>query len=84
MSLFSSRSLLAGAGHRLVVASVFLAVTGPAHAEITASDPGAETHGTAIERRNKAIVHDAFEKQQTSEPSQRPIRLPQPTATVDP
>lgn len=44
------------------MASVFLAVIGPAHAEITASDPGAETHDTAIEARNKAIVRDAFEK----------------------
>jgi len=57
---FSSR--LADAGRSLLAASAFLAVIGPAHAEITASDPGAETHDTAIETRNKAIVKDAFEK----------------------
>ncbi len=52
----------AGAGHRLLIASAFLAAIGAAHAEITAPDPGAETHETAVEKRNKAIVHEAFEK----------------------
>lgn len=62
MTIFPLSSRLAGAAHRLLIASAFVAVIGPAHAEITASDPGAETHDTAIERRNKAIVHEAFEK----------------------
>ncbi|MBY3273766.1 nuclear transport factor 2 family protein [Rhizobium laguerreae] len=62
MTIFSLSYRLAGVGRRLLIASAFLAVIGPAHAEITASDPGAETHDTAIEIRNKAIVRDAFEK----------------------
>ncbi|MBS7542442.1 nuclear transport factor 2 family protein [Ancylobacter oerskovii] len=62
MTLFSLSSRLVGAGYRLLIASAFLAVIAPAHSEITASDPAAETHDTAVERRNKAIVHDAFEK----------------------
>ena len=62
MSIFSLSSRFAGASRGLLIASAFLAVIEPAHAEITASDPGAETHDTAIERRNKAIVHEAFEK----------------------
>lgn len=62
MIISSLSSRLAGASRRLLVAAAFLAVVGPAHAEITASDPAAETHDTAIEKRNKAIVHEAFEK----------------------
>lgn len=62
MTIFALSARLAGAGHRLLVAAAFVAVIAPAHAEITASDPGAATHDTAIEARNKAIVHDAFEK----------------------
>ncbi|UHD46500.1 nuclear transport factor 2 family protein [Aureimonas altamirensis] len=61
MTMLSSRSRRAGAGRALFIAAAFLAVIGPAHAEITASDPGSETHETAIEQRNKAIVHEAFE-----------------------
>ncbi|OYX74443.1 MAG: ketosteroid isomerase [Rhizobiales bacterium 32-66-11] len=62
MTIFSLNSRLAGAGRGLLIASALLAVIWPAHAEITASDPGAETLDTAIESRNKAIVHEAFEK----------------------
>lgn len=62
MTRFSSLSRLAGPGRRLLVASVVLAMLGPAHAEITASDLHAQTHDTDIERGNKAVVQDAFEK----------------------
>lgn len=62
MTILPLSDRLAGAGRRLLIATAFLAVIGPAHAEITGSDPAVETHDTAVEARNKAIVHDAFEK----------------------
>ncbi|HWJ71711.1 MAG TPA: nuclear transport factor 2 family protein [Kaistia sp.] len=62
MTMSSLRASLAGAFRRLMIAAAFLAVIWPAQAEITASDADAETHDTAIESRNKAIVGDAFEK----------------------
>ncbi len=62
MTIATFTRRLAGASHRLLVASAFLAVVVPAHAEITASDTGVDTQDTAMEARNKAIVHDAFEE----------------------
>jgi ketosteroid isomerase-like protein len=62
MTISSPTRRLAGASRRLFAALAFMAFIVPAHAEITASDPGAETHDTATEARNKTIVHDAFEE----------------------
>lgn len=62
MTISLLRSRLAVAGRGLLLPLALLAVIGPAHAEITASEPGAETHDTSVEMRNKAIVRDAFEK----------------------
>jgi ketosteroid isomerase-like protein len=65
MAIFSPTRRLAGSSRRLLAALAFTAVILPAHAEITVSDAGVETHDTAMEARNKAIVQDAFEKWRT-------------------
>ncbi|UGV24966.1 nuclear transport factor 2 family protein [Rhodopseudomonas boonkerdii] len=57
-----SSSCFAGARHMLLIAAAFLTVMGPAHGEITAHDPGAQTYETAMEKRNKDIVQEAFDK----------------------
>jgi uncharacterized protein len=62
MTIPSTTRRRAGASRKLFAALALMALVVPAHAEITGSDPGAETHHTAVEARNKAIVHGAFEE----------------------
>ncbi|MFA1677138.1 nuclear transport factor 2 family protein [Rhizobium mongolense] len=62
MTLSSPTDRLTAAGRKLLVASAFLAIIGPAHAETSAPDARVEIQETNIERQNKAIVRKAFEK----------------------
>lgn len=62
MTIFSPTRRLAGTARKVLAAVAFVAFVVPAQAEITASDPGAETHDTAVEARNRATVHAAFEQ----------------------
>lgn len=62
MAILPLAGRLAGASRKLLIASAFLAIIGPAHAETTAPDAGIEIQDTVIETQNKAIVGEAFEK----------------------
>jgi hypothetical protein len=62
MTIFPSSLRLAGASRVLLVAVALLAVIRPAHTEITVSGSASQTRDTAIERKNEAIVQEAFEK----------------------
>ncbi|CCV13944.1 nuclear transport factor 2 family protein [Mesorhizobium sp. STM 4661] len=62
MTIFPLTNHLTGASRKLLIASAFLAIIGPAHAETSASAARVETTDTAVETRNKAIVRAAFEK----------------------
>lgn len=55
MTIFSTTGRLAGASRKLLVASVFIATMGSAHADTVVRDAG-------IEGQNKTIVREAFEK----------------------
>ncbi len=61
MTFSSLPNHLDRACRKLLVASAFLAIIGPAHAE-TAPGAGVEIQDTAVETQNKAIVRTAFEK----------------------
>ncbi|MHC2297800.1 hypothetical protein ACVJBD_002006 [Rhizobium mongolense] len=62
MTFSSLTGRLIAAGRKLLAASAFLAIIGPAHAETSASDARVEIQEINIETQNKAIVRKAFEK----------------------
>jgi ketosteroid isomerase-like protein len=62
MTFSSLTHHLDGARSKLLVASVFLAIIGPAYAGAPGSAAQVQAQDTVMETQNKAIVHAAFEK----------------------